>query len=457
METPKNDDKDPYREARELAADGHEDRAYAKFAELLNQNFDDAKALYGLAKIYLEGEHYGLAFNLFRVCAGFKKLGPAPWNGMGMCQAETYDLDIAINCFRRALQIDPNDIHAMGNLSLAHLLKCEPDKAVRFGRMALQAKPDFEAVHHHIAYANLLLGNWKDGWDGHKRILGKVKTRTERFYENKGNMLPKWNGERGKTVLVYGEQGIGDEISFASCIPDLLSVSRQVIFDCDHRLEKLFKASFPAVYVHGTRFKDPTQWIDDYDIDSRVALGDLPSFFRNSSEEFPGTPYIKADPIELDNRPVIGIAWTGGKPNTGSVKRSLELEMLAPVLKSVNARWISLEYKDRSEEIKAFTEKHGIEIEVRPETTAKDYSETASLVAGLDLVISATTAVVHLSGALGKECWCLVPSTPRWFYQTNTETSPWYKSVKFFRQKRGWEEPIEQISRVLKLRYASGL
>jgi hypothetical protein len=456
LEISKNDREDTYRQAVKLFGSGDVDLAYVKFAGLLNENFDDAKALYGLGRIYREAEHYGLAFNLFRVCAGFRKMGAGPWNEMGLCQAETYDLDVALNCFRRALQIDPNDTHALGNLSLVHLLKCEPEKALRFGRMALEARPDFESVHHHMAYANLLLGNWREGWEGHKRILGKVKTRTERFYENKGKMLPKWDGEHGKTVLVYGEQGIGDEISFASCIPDLVKVSTKVIFDCDHRLETLFRKSFPEVAIHGTRFKDPTQWIDDYDIDSRVAIGDLPSFFRNADEDFPGTPYLKAEPLKLD-RPTIGIAWTGGKPNTGSVKRSLELEMMLPILKSVNARWVSLEYKDRSEEINAFAEKHGIEIETRPEASSKDYSYTASLVDGMDLVISATTAVVHLSGALGKECWCLVPSTPRWFYSMNTDISPWYKSVKFFRQKRGWDEPIEQISRVLKVRYAGGL
>jgi hypothetical protein len=446
-----DNEQDPYGVAAALASNGKEDVAYAKFAELLNKNFDDAKALYGLGRIYREGEHYGLAFNLFRICAGFK-MGPGPWNEMGLCQAETYDVDLAINCFKNAMQMDPKDPHALGNLAMAYLLKCEPEKALHFAERSLKLDPSLEAVRHHQAYAHLLLRNWKEGWEGHRRILGKVKTRTERFYENKGRMLPSWDGAPGQSVLVYGEQGIGDEISFASCIPDLQRVSKEVVFDCDHRLETLFRRSFPEIAVYGTRFKDPTSWIDDHDLDARVAIGDLPAFFRNRDEDFPGTPYLKATPgrwareLTRLGKPVIGIAWTGGLPNTGSKLRSLTLNDLEPVLR-LPFTWVSLEYKDRTEEIEAFREKTGIQI--HSWEWEKDYDDTASLVSQLDLVISATTAVVHLAGALGKECWCIAPKAPRWFYGLEGDL-PWYKSVKLWRQERDW--PIRDIARVLSLR-----
>ena len=432
---------------------GREDEAYAKFSELLNANFEDPRALYGLGRLYREAEHYGLAFNLFRVCASISP-GPGPWNEMGLCQAETYDVERAIFCFRRALQLAPNDKHALGNLSLGHLLKGEPEKSLQYAAKALEIDPKFEAVIHHQSYANLLLGRWKEGWEGHARILGKVKTRTERFYENHGRLLPKWNGEPGKAVLVYGEQGIGDEVSFASCIPDLEKISDLVVLDCDQRLEGLFKKSFPRVRVHGTRFKDPGEWIDEYALDAVVAMGDLPGFFRNAGADFPGTPYLKAEPKEIEGKPRIGIAWTGGIPNTGSLKRSLSLESLEPILRSCNATWVSLEYKDRHDEIQAFTEKTGIEIQQPEEARSKDYEATASLVAGLDLVISVCTAVVHLSGALGKEAWVLVPSRPRWWYGLETDRSPWYRSVQFFRQRGDdWDRPIKQIENILKLRH----
>lgn len=137
--------------------------------------------------------------------------------------------------------------------------------------------------------------------------------------------------------------------------------------------------------------------------------------------------------------------------STGKKKRSLSLEDFAPILKAIPATWVSLQYRDGREEIKAFEDKHGIRIHDWPRATqTKDYDDTAALVAELDLVISVTTAVVHLSGAIGKECWCLAPSKPRWFYGLEGEL-PWYKSVKMFRQKAEW--PINDIVKLLQLRW----
>lgn len=440
--------------AAEYASAGMEDKAYEIYASLLNKNFDDAHALYGIARLNMLAERYGEAFNFYRIAAGLKSLGTAPYNGMVHCFAETWDLDAAMALCKKALALDPKCKHALGNMALIHLLRCEPKKALAYGELALEQDVNFTEVFHHMTYAQLMLGKWKQGWEGHQHILGKVKTRTERHYENLGRMLPRWDGEKGKAVLVYGEQGLGDEISFASCIPDLAEISSQVVLDCDHRLESLFKRSFTNVQVHGTRFKNPMSWIDEYQLDAAVAIGDLPRFFRNSDDEFPGQPYLKADPIEIDGvKPVIGIAWNGGLPNTGSVKRSLPLEALLPILKAVPATWVSLEYKGGSDEIKSLQSNHGIEILYRPEARAKNYEETASLVKGLDLVICVSTAVVHLSGALGKECWCLVPSKPRWWYGIEGDKSPWYKSVRFFRQVNDWREPIRLIAKLLKLRF----
>jgi ADP-heptose:LPS heptosyltransferase len=183
--------------------------------------------------------------------------------------------------------------------------------------------------------------------------------------------------------------------------------------------------------------------------------------FRSKPEDFPGKPYLKADPerriqwralFDTLRKPVIGIAWTGGLNNTGKKKRSLKLEDLEPIFRSIDATWVSLEYRDRDDEIQAFYEKTGIQIhQWKRATRTEDYDDTAGLVAELDLVVSVSTAVIHLAGALGKDCWVLVPNKPRWFYLLEGEI-PWYKSVKLFRQKQNGEWPIEEVSRLLKLR-----
>lgn len=460
MEISEINGQDPHSKAVALAESGDEAKAYAAFASILKDNFNDARALYGLAQLYRRGENFGLAFNLYRAAAGILGKSAACLNGMGLCHEESWDLDAAEKCFLKAIEADKNSPEAYSNLGMVKLLRCEPKKALEYLETALTVDPDFAAAKHHKSYSQLMLQQWAEGWDGHAEILGKVKTRTERFYEGDAGLLPRWDGTPKKRVLVYGEQGIGDEICFASCVPDLIRASESVVFDCDHRLEGLFKRSFGAV-VHGTRFKTP-DWLGQYPLDARVAIGDLPKFFRRTDSAFTGEPYLKADPervlqwkalFDTFPKPVIGVAWNGGLPNTGSERRSLSATDMLPILKATSGTWISLEYKHRAEDIEFFLSA-GVNIRTFDRYTKKheqqDYDDVAAIVEACDMVVSVTTAVVHLSGALGKECFCLVPEKPRWLYGLEGEL-PWYRSVSLFRQRGDW--PIKTLADMLKLRF----
>jgi ADP-heptose:LPS heptosyltransferase len=142
--------------------------------------------------------------------------------------------------------------------------------------------------------------------------------------------------------------------------------------------------------------------------------------------------------------------------HTGAANRRWTLEQLLPVFRSVDAVWVSLQYKDASEEIEAFKAKHP-EIDLRqyPEATlTDDYDDTAALVMACDMVFSMQTAVIHLAGAIGKECWCFVNKHSQWRYGPNTQTSlPWYESVRLFRNIDGW--PLEQAAGELRAKYGN--
>ena len=404
-----------------------------------------------MALVEKDAGRYGLAYNLFRMASALAPESPDPYNGMGLCHEETFNFSDAEKCFRRALKISPSHAVTMSNLGLLYLNQCNTEEALKWIRRALTEDPTMVDTRHHRAYANLLNKNWAEGWKDWVYILGKVKTRTARQYDD----IPQWDGSKGKTVIIYGEQGVGDEISFASCIPDVLK-DNAVILDCDERLEHLFRRSFPEAKVYGTRFKG-IDWLDDVQADASCAIGDLPRFYRNSTEEFPGTAYLKADPerriqwnslLKSYGKPSIGIAWTGGIARTNAKGRSLSLEDFAPIIKAVDATWVVLEYKDRDDEIQAFENKHGIQLHHwKRATHSKDFDDVAGLVSELDLVISVTTAVVHVAGSLGKECWCFAPENPRWFYGLEGDL-PWYKSVKMFRK---W--PIDEAAKLLQIRY----
>ena len=266
---------------------------------------------------------------------------------------------------------------------------------------------------------------------------------------------PEWDGTPGKNVVIYAEQGIGDEISFASVIPDAAKVCKKLIFDCDGRLEGLFRRSFPNVTVYGTRVKD-TKWAkEDRDIEASLPVGQLGEFFRTSNGSFPGNAYLKACPIRMRQwgsilrRPTIGIAWTGGVSRTNARNRRVSLEDLLPVL-SLDADFVSLQYKDASEDIAAFHVKHPtVLLKQYPwATLTHDYDDTAALVASCDYVVCIQTAVAHLAGGLGVPATVLVPKATTWRYGHVGNTIPWYKSLRVIRQSNDgqWADEIKRCA-----------
>ena len=444
--------------ARRLAAEGDFVGGLQTANEVLSEDFENAIALFLVGYCLLKTERFGLAYNVFRMCSALQPERSEPWNNAGMCHQETWNLDDAERCFRKSLQLEPDNVAAMQNLALIYVNRCQPEEALKWvSRAEKHGEQSWEALDNK-ALALLMKQQWKEGWECYRKTAGRLKQRQLRAYRDPEE--PMWQGQKG-TVVVYGTQGIGDELGFASCIPDAMEKA-DVIVDCDHRLEGLFRRSFPKAKVYGTRFKDAT-WTAD--VDYSIPVDCLPQLFRNRTEDFPGTPYLKADPerriqwkalFETFRKPVIGIAWTGGLANTGKKKRSLTLEDLEPVFRSCDATWVSLEYRNRDDEIQAFYEKTGIQIhQYKRATHTEDYDDTAGLVAELDLVLSVTTAIIHLAGALGKECWIFTPSKPRWLYGLEGESLPWYRSVKLFRQENGesWEPRVKDVAKLLSLRY----
>ena len=233
-----------------------------------------------------------------------------------------------------------------------------------------------------------------------------------------------------------------------------------IILDVNAGLEGLLQRSFPAASVYGTRSARSVDWrAEDRDIEASISMGQIGEFFRQDDKDFPGTPYLVPDPdrvlqwkalFQTKKKPVIGIAWSGGIPKTAARYRQWDLEQLYPILRSVDAHWVSLQYRSASKEIAAFKENHpDIDIvEYTHGTLTKDYDDTAALVASLDRVICMQTAVTHLAGGLGIPCWTFIPMTSQWRYGMNREDYIWANSVRLVRQtERGlWDKDIKRIA-----------
>lgn len=320
---------------------------------------------------------------------------------------------------------------------------------------ALELDPNNSKFLANLGMCQLARHDWMNGWKNYRCLIG-TEERVRQVYSDPEE--PLWDGSPGQTVLLYGDQGIGDEVCFASMVNDASDRCDKLILNVDRRLERLFKRSFPKVEVHGRRDQ---RWDAETKIDASLPLSQAGEYLRLSEDDFDADPYLKADHDRVlmwrslfatKRKPVIGIAWTGGLWHTGSKFRHCTLESLLPLFQSVDAHWVSLQYKDAQAEIDAFRARHPeIDIVQYPHATlTQDYDDTASLVASLDLVVGVPTAVIHLAGALGTPCFAMQSPKPCWKFAKGLAFHP---NVELIESFGTWDQTIRETVTALKARY----
>jgi len=366
--------------------------------------------------------------------------------------------DLAIAHFDRALELGLNDAELHGNRGIALQDLGRIDEALASYEKALALEPENRSIRFHRALARLLVHDFENGWaDYELRLLSE--DRPKRPFP-----FPRWDGSglSGRTILVHAEQGLGDEVMFASCLPDVVAQAGHCVIECHEKLAPIFRRSFPTATVHGGSQHDEPAWLSRLPpIDCCVPIGSLPLHFRRRLEDFPHHGgYLRADEArvshwrrslaELGPGLKVGIAWRGGTRQTRQSYRSIPLEALAPVLELAGAHFISLQYDECRHEIATLEAAQGLAIHHFPAAIA-DYDETAALLGALDLVISVCTAAVHLGGALGRPVWVMAPAGPEWRYGIGEGAMPWYPTCCVFRQAVpfAWEEVILRVKNEL--------
>ncbi len=412
-------------------------------SEILRYHPDHYRAVYGISLALRALENHGLSMLAARRCVELNPESAEAWNTLGMSFSAVGDIETAETSFKRAIAINPNSAIAVNNLGDVYMTRFRPDEAIECfvkARTMDGAESIMVTLNENEGYCRLALRQWEKGWQLYELGVGRTRHRRDNTY----NDATMWNGEKTPSLVIWGEQGIGDEIMFASCIPEVRGRADIVHIDTTKRLKGLFARSFPWAIVHGTRSDDVRPWTLDLDLKSRVIMGSLPRLYRNKDSAFPGRPFLIADPERrgmcralLDGinrvhprRPKLGIAWTGGTPQTGISWRSLGLEDVSRIVEAVpEADWVSLEYKTPPET--------GLPLGLRHFSflaQTNDYDDTAALVAELDAIVTVQTAVVHLAGGLGVPTHVLVSNRPVWRYGATGETMLWYNSVRLYRQ-----------------------
>ncbi len=384
-------------------------------------------------------------------------------HNLGLSFIETAQPAEALACFDRALAINGELIET--SASRAHALRDlgRLNEAISSYDEILSTQPDFFDAVVNRAHALLMKGDYAAGWTAYEQRLDGGREIGRDFN------LPRWRGEplEGKRVLIYAEQGLGDEIMFASCLPDILSLAAHCTIECNTRLAPLFRRSFPAAHVHGGEKTDDAGWLAGFPpADYQIAIGSLANYFRRLPTAFrvrAGYLTAAATRVEHWNSQLIssaplrvGIAWRGGTLKSRQYARSVPLPLWAPLLQTDQASFYALQYGDITLELECFRAQSRVAVADLGKAI-DDLDELAAIINALDLVISVDSTVSHLAGALGKPVWTLLPASPEWRYPRSGVSMPWYPSMRLFHRAldESWETLLARVANDLARRVKS--
>jgi tetratricopeptide (TPR) repeat protein len=430
---------------------GQIDEAIKCYQKAIELNKNSASAFYNLGVAFQEKGQIDKAILYYEIAIGQNQGFSEAHYNLGIAYKEKNLFDEAIICFRRVLQLKPDNAAAYYNFGNIFVAKGQFNDALQYYQKAIEINPNYAEANWNIALINLLLGNFKEGWKGYEWRWELKDVVDKRQFSQ-----PLWDGSdiKEQTVLLYAEQGFGDTIQFIRYAPLVTQRGAKVIVECQKELLPLLQnvEGIHRIIEHGEELPD---------FDLHCPILSLPGIFGTTLTNIPAIiPYIPADPsliqewhnkIASNNSQYnVGLVWSGDPSFKDSHLKSCSLKSFSPLAQAVNITFYSLQKGDASGQ--AINIPEGMKL-IDYTDKINDFSDTAAIIKNLDLIISIDTAVAHLAGALGKPVWTLLPFIPDWRWMLNRNDSPWYPTMRLFRQpSRGdWASVIAVITKELPL------
>ena len=360
-------------------------------------------------------------------------------SNLGEAQSFALRLDESAATLARAVALDPNHPVPHLNLGVTRRLQGRVEEAIAAFEAAIRLKGDFPQARYNLAIALLLLGDYPRGWEEFEwRLQPPDSGRTAQIF----HAFPAWRGEPldGRTILIHLEQGFGDAFQFARLIPLVAARGGRVLLECRPEVKRLLEPVEGVAQV-----VEQGQPMPAFDV--QCPLMSLPRVLGTTLENIPrDVTYLPPPPESTEmwktklagtSGMKIGLAWSGSPTNTRNQLRSCPPEQLAPLFELSGVTLVNLQ--------KGSPPPHEDVVDCTDQLT--DWAETAALVANLDLVITVDTGIAHLAGAMGKPVWTMLSTAADWRYLRGREDSPWYPTMRLFRQERlgDWSTVIERV------------
>jgi len=477
-----------------LRSQGNWEEACHCFQQALKLNPRFAEAFYNLGNALKDQGQWDDAVAHYRQALQLNPHNANVHNNLGSVLQNQQKLDDAVGHYQQALDLCPNHAEAHRNLGTALQCQGRLEDALRQYQQALQIRPDFPEAHHDQALLRLLQGDFERGWPEYEWRFKLPRSGRRSFTE------PLWEGAAldGRTILLHAEQGLGDTLHFVRYAPLVKERGGTVIVECQPPLLRLL-AGVPGI-DHLLARGSP---LPDFNV--QAPLLSLPGILHTTLAAIPGTvPYLHADAklVEqwrnsamcdvrcamseevvltsdighLTSDFLVGIAWQGNPAFRGDRNRSIPLASFARLAQVEGVQLISLQKGPGTEQLKQLRIADcGLRIERQeikplresairnPQSAILDlgdrldeasgaFMDTAAIMKNLDLVVSSDTAIPHLAGALGVPVWVALPLVPDWRWLLEREDSPWYPTMRLFRQTHSgsWEDVFELMAEELK-------
>jgi tetratricopeptide (TPR) repeat protein len=453
-----------------LQALGQLETAVKCYHEALEITPENTSVLNGLGITFNALDQQEAAINYYKQALEIKPDFAEAHNNLGNSYIGLEQLDLAVKCYQRAIEISPNYVGAHNNLgatllalrqlddsvqSCQRALAINPecsgalsnlgnayqdlglvDAALKSYQQALNIKPDDHEIRFNLSLLQLNTGALSEGFKNYEvRWKRKKFTSARRKFS-----IPRWTGEplTGKNILLWAEQGIGDEIQFASLIPEFKELGCNVGIECAAKLVELFQWSFPWAEVRETGAVNCEESEVYALFDYQIPFGSIAPLFRKTLDDFrnyqkPYIPRLKEGEIKVRNKLkleeeqfLIGVCWRSSVQNKSDYFHNITVETLAPLQKIPHAVFLGIQYDDCMPELDRAREL-GLPIRYYTDIDQKnDLASTAALIGACDLVISASTAVFQMAGALG------VPTVMFDAYKSKKSRIPWHPIVRHF-------------------------
>ena len=415
---------------------------------------DHVEAMSNLGAALKEQEKFDQAMELYNEAITLNPRYSDAHNNLGDLYREQGYYEKALTAFKIAISLNPNCARAYNNLGATYKNLGRFDEAAQAFKSAIEVEPKFADSYHNLGRLYWLMCNFKKAfelmewrWLIDGKSIGDVYS----------SVKPVWNGEYGAKVFVWKEQGLGDQIMYASMLSEVSEKSKGLVVECDERLRPIYERSFPK----DIKFINNQNNISELDYDHQIAIGSLPKHLRKNLEDFTyvANGWLKADPhrkndlrkklLRNERDRIIGISWFTKSTLKEARKRNIPLVELMESLKQVPATFVSLQYGDTADELRTVSDQLDIEIvNVNDIDFNKDIDGLAALISACDVVVSIDNTTVHLAGALGVDTRVLLSNVAEERWGTSGLDSYWYEALHIYRrgEQKDWKSQLNQLT-----------